>query len=965
MIRRFAPLEAAILALFWACAGHAQPVSLAGGLSVSDYLSYTGFQLNSSLNSPCSQAAFNGAGAFRSVTKTQTGTTVTAAVDYATAGLNNGLPMTAYSLGNIMIYAQAPPGTTVLLRGRRTGTTIATSSGATVNASAPQGQHTASLPGGPAVVAIDDDLFPGGGSFVTGAASGSCPGYSYVTTIDMGTYLVVNNNCPGTTCGVAEAINKVTVTAETGAAPTWTRLAPTGTLPAARFLHAWTYDPNTNQGILFGGRINYPFQNLNDLWRLSNANGLNGTPAWTQVVPAGGPPSTRAGATVSYDSARNRMILFGGALGGDSPCSNETWVLANANGTGGTPTWTPLAPTGVAPSPRFTHTQIYDPGSNRLTIFSGENCFVVLPADVWVLSNANGLGGTPAWTQLSPTGASPAARENATAVYDAANNLMILYGGGAYGSLYSDVWVLSHANGQGGTPAWTQLNVTGPGPGARAGHTAEYDAATNTMTVFGGVTAANVELNDTWVLSHANGLGGTPAWTQLGPFSELPAARSGRTAMDPASGNIMLFGGDTNGTDWNDTWVLGDVGAVPPQITVTPATGVNNQSVSVVLAGSSKLNGAAVKLAAAGQPDIPGTSVSNPSATILQATFNLNGAAAGARNVVITAADSSTITLTNGFTITQAPPCSYSVSPQSVTMGSGGGSGSFVVNTSSPQCAWTLGTAPGWIGATAAAPVVKYTVQANGSSSERAGVIPVIANNAVQATFTINEGGVTTCTYAINYNGYTFPASGGSTTVQVTAPGGCAWSVTGNPGWLGFPNGTSGSGNGSVTITAQANSGGPRSGSLSIAGKPFSVSQAAGGACGALDVSAQIRVTQGPMQLFSAVGSLYDRNVTLTNISSQTVPGPIYLVLDGIPDYSRPGCTPPIAPFGCTLVPAYPVTHCLSPSPVGSSLVLWSQFGLAPGQSVGGGNIGLTFKGGSIIALQQYTTRVLSGHPNQ
>src|SRR2546427_3770946 len=65
-------------------------------------------------------------------------------------------------------------------------------------------------------------------------------------------------------------------------------------------------------------------------------------------------------------------------------------------------------------------------------------------------------------------------------------------------------------------PSWTQLSPTGALPGIRGGAAATYDPATNAMTVFGGTHGTNgAQLNDVWVLKHANGLGGTPSWTQL------------------------------------------------------------------------------------------------------------------------------------------------------------------------------------------------------------------------------------------------------------------------------------------------------------------------------------------------------------------------------------------------------------------------------------------------------------------
>jgi hypothetical protein len=120
--------------------------------------------------------------------------------------------MSAYSTGGLDVYAFATPGTPITLAGTRTGKTIVTSSGATVSASTPTGQNTAQLPAGPAMMTINLNLFSGlSGNFVTGAANTACPGYSFVTHIDLSTYLVVNNNCPGTTCGTAEATDSVRI----------------------------------------------------------------------------------------------------------------------------------------------------------------------------------------------------------------------------------------------------------------------------------------------------------------------------------------------------------------------------------------------------------------------------------------------------------------------------------------------------------------------------------------------------------------------------------------------------------------------------------------------------------------------------------------------------------------------------------------------------------------------------------
>jgi hypothetical protein len=225
-------------------------------------------------------------------------------------------------------------------------------------------------------------------------------------------------------------------------------------------------------------------------------------------------------ASAVYDSANNRMIVFGGtstACGFPGNLATGVWVLSNANGLGGTLTWTQLSPTGSAPLDRLVHTAVYDPTNNRMIVFGGLAASGGLVNDVWVLSNANGLGGTPTWTQLTPGGAVTPIRDFHSAVYDPGTNKMIVFGGAniaatpANPCFYSnDVWVLSNANGLGGTPTWTQLAPTGGPPEQRAVHTAVFNSATNRMTIFGGgnctPTGFSFALGDVWVLTDANGI---------------------------------------------------------------------------------------------------------------------------------------------------------------------------------------------------------------------------------------------------------------------------------------------------------------------------------------------------------------------------------------------------------------------------------------------------------------------------
>lgn len=370
------------------------------------------------------------------------------------------------------------------------------------------------------------------------------------------------NTLTATAVGSGIAGNPVTFSAIAtgGPAIAWIALAPSGAVPPPRAGHSAVLDA-AGAMLVFGGFRN-GIGNVNDLWRLSHPLGTGGAAIWSAIAPNGSAPAPRAFHSAVFDPSSDRMIVFGGDGAGGA--LNDVWVLENASGSGGTPTWTELQPTGSPPAARFYHSAVYDPTSKRMIVFGGGNLH--FPAatyydDVWVLTNANGLGGTAAWIQLTP-GGSPGARTLHSAVYDAQFNRMTVFGGQNSGSVgLNDVWVLFNANGAGIAPAWVQITPTGVPPTPRIGQTAVYDPASFRMTVFGGFGDFGTG-NQTWVLTFANAVpGASPAWMQLAPAGPLPPARWTHSAVyDPASNRMTVFGGRD---DLNDSWVLTDANGSP------------------------------------------------------------------------------------------------------------------------------------------------------------------------------------------------------------------------------------------------------------------------------------------------------------------------------------------------------------------------------------------------------------------
>ena len=359
--------------------------------------------------------------------------------------------------------------------------------------------------------------------------------------------------------------------------PTWSILFPTWSTSELFFEtmlseHSAVYDPGSNTMIVFGGLDQ--MDNLRSATLVeSNANGSGGISAgtWSELtVDVFSTPPARIFHSAVYDQTNNRMIVFGGCadLACDVPL-NDTWVLSNANGTGGAPTWTQLNPTGTLPSARHFHNAVYDATNNRMIVYSGEAAGYTSLSDVWVLSNANGLSGTPAWTQLSPTGGAPDAQDQSAAGYDPNTNTLIVFGGGNF---LNSVWTLSNANGLTGTPAWKKQIANGAAgsPAGRFAAQAVYDPATNRMTIFGGegnfgTTNPDYDIgmyNDVWVLTNANGTSGAPSWSQLHPKfngdgTMLPGTRTWfSTVRDPNTNSMIIFGGVNIEAAYGSPWVL-------------------------------------------------------------------------------------------------------------------------------------------------------------------------------------------------------------------------------------------------------------------------------------------------------------------------------------------------------------------------------------------------------------------------
>jgi len=181
------------------------------------------------------------------------------------------------------------------------------------------------------------------------------------------------------------------------------------------------------------------------------------------------------------------------------------------------------------------------------------------------------------------------------------------------------------------------------------------------------------------------------------------------------------------------------------------------------------------------------------------------------------------------FTVNQAgtvQTCSYSINPTSQSVPASGATGINVAVSTASGCAWTaVSNAPTWLTITAGGSgsgngTVGLNAAVNGGNA-RSGTATIAGQ-----TFTVNQAAAATCTYSINPTSQTVGSDAGSGgPVSVTAPGGCPWTSTANASWLQITSGSSGTGNGTVTFSFADFTGPSRTGTLTIAGQTFTVTQ--------------------------------------------------------------------------------------------------------------------------------------------
>lgn len=354
--------------------------------------------------------------------------------------------------------------------------------------------------------------------------------------------VVLTAGTPATARLLSAATSSASATAAAAAAADdWSELQPT-IAPLPRDSAAVAYDDASRTVVVSAGESGcggLGREVYQDTWT------WNGS-AWT-LVSTNAPPSV--GVPAAYDAATQTfdVLWFPGCA--DLPEMSE-W---NGQVWGGAQTPDTQA------EPDTDGVMVYDPTTQTLVLWSpspgsSANSTTTPPLPSFGSSTWSWDGST--WTELSPAVSPPPSTGNShdtQMVYDSATGQVLLYSG-----VSQTMWAWDGSE-------WAQIAATG-GPSPRVGASMVYDAALGEVLLFGGnaatgYTAASVSQAETFTLgAPLNDLWSwnSGGWQQLHPATTPPARFYAQMAYDPASGQVLLFGGAVNDTaDIADTWVYG------------------------------------------------------------------------------------------------------------------------------------------------------------------------------------------------------------------------------------------------------------------------------------------------------------------------------------------------------------------------------------------------------------------------
>jgi hypothetical protein len=184
----------------------------------------------------------------------------------------------------------------------------------------------------------------------------------------------------------------------------------------------------------------------------------------------------------------------------DQGCTDEQWLALDANDTWvydyGSNQWTKMerpSDESRLPVPRNTHALAYDPDTDRVLLFGGDDGLVSLD-DTWIYDY-----NTNAWTKIE-TDVHPSARDYAQLVYDPETHRMVLFGGVYYARTEEtlcepETWTFDLV-----TLRWEKMAPPFT-PSARAWHGMTFSESAKAVVLYGGGPLREEATDELWLYS--------------------------------------------------------------------------------------------------------------------------------------------------------------------------------------------------------------------------------------------------------------------------------------------------------------------------------------------------------------------------------------------------------------------------------------------------------------------------------
>ena len=294
----------------------------------------------------------------------------------------------------------------------------------------------------------------------------------------------------------------------------WKKVATDG--PVGRYGHSVAYDSARRRVVLFGG-FDVANTRLGDTWEWDGS-------VWTQVSSQG--PSPRGYLGLAFDRQRDKVVLFGGVGKPSNPDADndDTWEWDGI-------AWQDASDVNKRPAARNGHGMAYDAFRQKVVIFGGGVVFGRRLGDTWTRG--------PDW-RARPLAGGPGERLVYKGMaFDREHRVAVEYSTREDCSI-GDTWTW---NGH----TWSQ--ATGAQPSLRFATALAYDSARHRTVLYGGNGCHGLPSpTDTWEWDGTD-------WQQVATTGPGERFTGPAMAYDRDLGQVVLFGGvGSSYVPKADTW---------------------------------------------------------------------------------------------------------------------------------------------------------------------------------------------------------------------------------------------------------------------------------------------------------------------------------------------------------------------------------------------------------------------------